>query len=290
MIVDAHQHFWKIDRRDYHWLSPSMTPLYRDYLPADLGPTLRRAGVARTVVVQAAPTVAETAFLLQVAAETEFVAGVVGWLDFEDPHFGASLAAFERHPKFVGVRPMIQDLDDDAWMLRPAVMAALARVADSGLAFDFLTFPRHLDNVRRVLERLPHLRGVIDHASKPPIATGAFSPWCEQLRGVAALPNVSCKLSGLVTEAKRGEWAPADLAPFIRHAVEVFGPKRVMFGSDWPVCLLAASYAEVLNALRTVVDPFLGVSEMDDVFGGNAVRFYRLADGPSPASATRSVE
>jgi len=278
LVVDAHHHFWRVDRGDYGWLSPELgEPLYRDYLPADLAPLLRRAGVDRTVLVQAAPTEAETAFLLDLAGRTDFVAGVVGWLDLEDPAFEVKLDGWMKHPKFVGLRPMLQDLDDDAYILRPGAIAALRAVAERGVAFDFLTFPRHLGNVAEALEAVPTLRATIDHISKPDIASGAFEPWARDLARVAAFPGVHCKLSGMITEARHDAWSPGDLRPYVEHVLKAFGPERLMFGSDWPVCLLAGSYAEAFNALRAVLDPLLSGARQAGVYGGNAIRFYRLS-------------
>lgn len=276
MIVDAHHHLWQVGRGDYDWMSPDVPVLARDYLAKDLRPVLRRAGVDRSVLVQAAQTEAETDFLLLLAAQADFVAGVVGWLDFEDAAFPARLEALMRRPKFVGLRPMLQDHADDGYVLRPAVLANLRHLAASGAAFDILTFPRHLPFVLRMLDAVPDLRAVVDHLSKPPVASGRLEGWAGDMARIAAHPGVFCKVSGLVTEARHQDWAPGDLAPYVRHVLDVFGADRLMFGSDWPVCLLAASYAEVMNAARGILDPLLDAEGMAKVFGGNAVRFYRL--------------
>lgn len=276
MIVDAHQHFWKVERGDYHWMTPAVPALYRDFMPSDLEPLLRRTGVSRTILVQAAETEAETDFLLEIAAETEFVAGVVGWLDFDAPDFPKKLERLSAMPKLVGLRPMLQDLADDAWIRRPRVVEHLRLVADRGLPFEFLTYPRHLPHVVAALERAPGLRAAIDHLSKPPIAAGRLDPWRELISAAAGFPNVCCKLSGMVTEADPANWRLEDLRPFADHVLSTFGPERVMVGSDWPVCLLAASYAEVLNAARTIVAAWVDPQQAAAVFGGNAVRFYRL--------------
>ncbi|MBN9054043.1 amidohydrolase [Shinella sp. NM-101] len=276
MIVDAHHHLWQVGRGDYDWMSPDVPVLARDYLAEDLRPVLRRAGVDRSVLVQAAQTEAETDFLLLLAAQADFVAGVVGWLDFEDAAFPAKLEALMRRPKFVGLRPMLQDHADDGYVLRPAVLANLRHLAAAGAAFDILTFPRHLPFVLRMLDAVPDLRAVVDHLSKPPVASGRLEGWAGDMALIAAHPGVFCKVSGLVTEARHQDWAPGDLAPYVRHVLDVFGADRLMFGSDWPVCLLAASYAEVMNAARGILDPLLDAEGMAKVFGGNAVRFYRL--------------
>jgi L-fuconolactonase len=250
--------------------------LHRDYLPDEFRPIIRRAGVDATVVVQAAQTEAETDFLLTLAHESDFVLGVVGWLDFEDREFPRKLEALMRRPKFVGLRPMLQDLQDDAYILRPAVLENLRRVASLDLPFDFLTYPRHLPHVLRALDKTPNLRAVVDHVSKPPIAEGKMEGWAQDMARLARHDKVWCKLSGMVTEANHQSWRPADLRPFVQHVFDSFGAERVMFGSDWPVCLLAASYAEVLNALRTILDRQLSDGRMAKVFGQNAIDFYKL--------------
>jgi L-fuconolactonase len=277
LILDAHHHLWKVSRGDYHWMNPQMSVLARDYLVDDLRPHLRKAGVTRTIVVQAAATDAETDFLLDLATETDFIAGVTGWLDMEDPQFPERLAHRRRHPKFAAIRPMVHDIADDAWILKPVVLANLRHLAEIGFPFEFLTFPRHLPHVLRALEQTPGLHAVMDHLSKPSIATGGWEPWASLMREVAAFPTVNCKLSGMVTEADHAQWSPASLKPYVDHALDVFGPDRLMFGSDWPVCRLAAEYAEVLNALRTVLSARVSVADLWKIFGSNAVRFYRTA-------------
>ena len=279
MIIDSHQHFWRVQRGDYHWM-PASGVLARDYLPDDLRPLLRRAGVDCTVLVQAAQTEAETAFLLELADQTDFVAGVVGWLDFEDEKFAAKLERLMSRPKFVGLRPMLQDLADDAYILRPRVMDHLRHLESLDLPFDILTFPRHLPHVLRALTQVPSLRAVVDHISKPLIAERKLDGWAANLTALAAHKNIHCKLSGMVTEADHVNWRPADLEPFVRRVFDAFGQDRVMFGSDWPVCLQAASYAEVLNAVRTIVDPRLTADGFDKAFGQNAADFYKLKDQP----------
>lgn len=274
--IDAHQHFWVLSRGDYSWLTPAAGILYRDYLPEHLQPHLQANGIEATVLVQAAPTVAETEFLLELSDRYPFIAGVVGWLDLEGDDFPRQLERLQRHPNFKGVRPMLQDLPDDAWILRPRVQEALRLLAEREVAFDFLVFPRHLPHVVTTLEAIPGLRAVIDHLAKPPIARGELEPWRTWLARVAQFPGVMCKLSGMVTEADHQQWRPEHLAPYVHHALDLFGPDRVMFGSDWPVCLLAASYDRVVAALREALGSRL-TPELDDaLFGGNAARFYRL--------------
>jgi L-fucono-1,5-lactonase len=286
MILDTHQHFWKANRGDYHWMTPAVPILARDYLPRDLRPQLRKAGVARTVLVQAAQTADETDFLLKLAEETDFVAGVIGWFDLEQENFPLVYEEKrKKHPMLLGVRPMLQDLADDRWVLRKQVIENLRYLAERKVVFEFLTYTRHLPFVLEVLEEEPRLHAVIDHISKPEIKAGKMEPWNDLISKIARHQNVFCKLSGMVTEADHRVWEPEHLRPYIEHVLDSFGEDRVMFGSDWPVCLLAGSYAEVINALRTVVADRLSPSGLAKLFSGNGTRFYGLtepthADGP----------
>ncbi|HEX6972075.1 MAG TPA: amidohydrolase family protein [Limnochordia bacterium] len=276
MRIDAHQHFWRLDRGDYGWLTPEHGVLYRDYLPDDLRPHLQHHRIDRTILVQAAPTVAETEFLLSLADQEPFIGGVVGWVDLEAPDLPAELDRLARHPKFVGVRPMLQDLADDRWIRRPAVRDALALLEERGIRLDLLTFPRHLPYVLEMLAERPGLFAVIDHLSKPDIRHRQLEPWRSLIREAAAFERVFCKLSGMVTEADHAHWRPDDLKPYVDHVFEVFGPDRVMFGSDWPVCLLAAEYDQVVDALRQALGPRLDPDVERRVFGLNAARFYGI--------------
>ena len=273
-MIDAHQHFWRIERGNYGWMDGAGPILRRDYLPSDLLPTLRRRGVEKTVLVQAAPTVAETEFMLDLAEANDFIAGVVGWIDLESDGFRDDLARLMRRQKFVGLRPMLQDLEDDRWILRPKVLDALAHIADAGLAFDILVYPRHLPHVVEAMAAAPALRAVLDHMAKPPLASGKLEPWRTDIARLAALPNIHCKVSGLVTEADHARWSVADLAPVVEHVVACFGPGRLMWGSDWPVCRLASDYGEALAAAMLALPAALRGDAA--VFGGNAEQFYRL--------------
>ena len=276
MRVDAHQHYWKLSRGDYGWLTPDMGVLYRDYLPSDLEPTLKRHSIDKTILVQAAPTVAETDYMLSLAAEHESIGGVVGWLDMADPDFPKLFEEYRMKPAFVGMRPMLHDLSDDAWVTQPRVLENLRLLAAHDFPFDFLVRPPHLPHVLSVLEHVPNLRAVIDHIAKPDIKAQQFEPWASQLSAIAQHENVYCKLSGMVTEADHANWRPADLKPYIDHTVECFGLERVMFGSDWPVSLLAGSYDAVIGALEEILGPSLDDAGMAKVFGGNAGRFYGI--------------
>lgn len=276
MRIDSHQHYWKADRGDYHWMSPAVAILCRDHLPADLLPSLQRHNIDKTILVQAAQTVAETDFLLDLAANDDTIAGVVGWLDMDDSSFPAQFAKFRTRKKFIGLRPMLQDIEDDRWILRPRVLESLQLVADADFPFEFLTYTRHLPFVLEALEKTRGLRAVIDHVSKPEIRAANLEPWLTLMTQAAQHPNLYCKLSGMITEADHQTWAPADLRPYVEHVVQCFGVDRVMFGSDWPVCLLAGSYDRVIGALREILAPQLDDETEQKVFGANAARFYKL--------------
>jgi L-fucono-1,5-lactonase len=277
MILDTHQHFWKADRGDYHWMTPDVPILARDYLPDQLRSELRKTGVKKTILVQAAQTVAETDFLLKIAEETDFVAGVIGWFDLEDEKFPEIFEEKqEQHPKLIGVRPMLQDLSDDRWITRAKVIKNLNYLTHRKTVFELLTYTRHLPFVLEVLAQVPGLHAVVDHISKPEIKAGKLEPWKDLISRVAQHENVFCKLSGMVTEADHNAWTPDHLRPYIEHVLNCFGEDRVMFGSDWPVCLLAASYAEVINALRTVVADHLSPDGLTKLFSANGRRFYGI--------------
>ena len=276
--TDAHQHFWRLARGDYGWLTPALGPIYRDFAPEHLAPLLADAGIVRTVLVQAAPSEAETTFLLGLAREWPAAAGVVGWLEFAAPDAPRRIAALAREPALLGLRPMIQDIADADWMLSPPVRRALEALSGTRLAFDALVKPGHLPNLLRLLERLPALRVVIDHGAKPDIAhwrpgDGDFRAWAAHLRRAAAL-GAWCKLSGLVTEAGPG-WSVETLRPYVAALLESFGPARLMWGSDWPVVNLAGGYGPWRAAACALLAD-LPADEQARVLGGSAAEFYRL--------------
>jgi L-fuconolactonase len=273
VLVDGHQHFWQWGKG---WFSRPEPVLGGDYLPADLAPLLRAQGLDKTIVVQTAPTTAETEFLLELAKTADFIGGVVGWLDLESPEFPQALEHYCRNRYFVGVRPMLESLPEDDWILRPRVVDALSLIAQAGVVFEFLTFTRHLPFVLKALDRVPNLHAVIDHLSKPEIKSGKMQPWQDLMRDVALHANVYCKLSGMVTEADHQRWTLEQVRPYADHVMEQFKADRVVFGSDWPVCLLAASYERVYSVTRSLVASRLGRNELEAVFGGNAARLYRL--------------
>jgi L-fuconolactonase len=282
MIIDSHQHFWQVGRFDYPWLSPDLGVLYRNYLPDDLRALLAAAGVERTIVVQASPSDAETDFLLDLAARHDFIAGVVGWLDLEDSAFAARLRERQRNPKFVGLRPAVEFIPDDRWLVRPRVLESLRAVAGAQVPLDLIVWPRHLGAVLEMLDRIPNLRCVVDHLAKPDVKGKHFEPWAAVMRRVAEHDSVSCKMSGLLTMADHQRWTFGDVMPYAAHVMECFGPGRVMFGSDWPVSLLASDYATTIELARRACDR----ADYDAVLGGNAARFYRLGVPTTPAKST----
>ncbi|MET7461438.1 amidohydrolase family protein [Nonomuraea sp. NPDC005501] len=272
MIVDAHQHFWDLGTGSYPWLTPEHGVLYRTYRPADLAPELAAAGVDATVLVQAADSYEETDALLALADAHDFVAAVVGWVPLTRPDETAeAIERYARHPKFRGVRHLIHDEPDPDWVVQETVLESLGLLAEAGLTFDVVSqLPRHLDHVVTLAERHPTLRVVVDHLSKPRVREHLWEPWASQITRAAALPNVYAKVSGLVTEADHESWTVEDLRPYVDHAVRVFGPERLMAGSDWPVALLAADYGTVWQ----VTSSLLGGTDRELVLGETARRFY----------------
>lgn len=272
--IDAHQHFWKLERGDYRWLTPDLRPLRRDFLPQHLRPLLRRAGVRKTVLVQAADSLAETRYLLSLADQEDFIAAVVGWVDMEDAATPMLLAELAENTCLVGVRPMIQDIAEIDWMLSPRLQPAFAALQRLGLTLDALVKPIHLDNLLILLRRHPGLAVVIDHAAKPEIANGGNGRWRVRMRELAALDNCYCKLSGLLTEA--GDNAqPAQIQPYVEFLLECFGSRKLMWGSDWPVLNLAGSY----QGWRRMCEGFiarLSAADQKRIFGGTAEAFYGL--------------
>jgi L-fuconolactonase len=279
MRIDGHQHFWRVERGDYHWMDASVPVLCRDYLPDDLHPLLEKHAIDRTILVQAAQTVAETDFLLELAAENEFIAGVVGWLDMDDDDFPSQFARYRKNPKFIGLRPMLQDLKNDDWILRPKVLESLRLVAEADFPFEFLTYTQHLPYVLKALEIVGPIRAVIDHVSKPEIRLQKLEPWKTYIAQLAQCRTLYCKLSGMITEADHQNWSVEMLRPYIFHVIDCFGWDRVIFGSDWPVCLLAGSYDQVVQVLTDALATRIGKSEESKLFGENAARFYKLDSG-----------
>jgi len=277
--VDSHHHVWDLDVRDQDWITgDALAPLRRNFTVDELAPQARAAGVSATVLVQTITVAEETPEFLALAAAHDLVAGVVGWVDLTAPDVAGAVAALRAGPGgeyLVGIRHQVQAEPDPEWLLRTDVQRGLSAVAEAGLGYDLLTLPHQLPAAVTCAERLPELTFVLDHCSKPPVASGALEPWAGPLRALATRPNVSCKLSGLVTEADWATWTVADLTPYVEVVLDAFGPDRVAFGSDWPVCTVAASYAEVVAAVEELTAG-LSPDERDAVFGGTARRVYRL--------------
>jgi L-fuconolactonase len=274
MRIDSHQHFWRYSAAEYPWMQEGW-PIRRDFLPEDLAPELSSHGLDGCVAVQARQTLEETRWLLELADASPIVKGVVGWVDLRSPEIEQQLASFAAHPKFVGVRHVVQDEPDDAFLLLPEFLRGIAALRDFGLTYDILIYPRQLPAAIELVRRFPDQPFVLDHLAKPLIREGLVSPWREQLSELAASPHVLCKLSGMVTEAQWGRWNAAEFRPYLDAAFEAFGPDRLMYGSDWPVALLAASYDQVFALVR---DYFSGLSSdvEERFFGLNAARFYGL--------------
>ncbi|MBP1858778.1 amidohydrolase family protein [Rhizobium herbae] len=274
MRIDAHQHYWSLGLGHNDWPPPDLAPIYRDFTPDDLKPHLVAAGVAKTVLVQAAPNLAETEFLLALAAREETVAAVVGWVDVWSPTARADLERFKRHSKFRGIRPMLQGIDDTFCILQREAIRTLEMLPGLGLRLDVLIQPRHVPVIAALADRLPELHIVIDHGAKPLIAKGILEPWRSDMAALARRRNVCVKLSGLVTEAGAG-WSVDELKPYAQHLLDVFGPQRVMFGSDWPVVNLDASYGDWWMAANALLAGF-DETDRNAVLCATAAGFYGI--------------
>ena len=272
VLLDAHQHFWRYDATQYPWIA-SGSPLERDWLPPDLAALQRPLGLSGSIAVQARQSLAESDWLVGLADADERIRGVVGWVDLRDDKVEADLARLARHPKLVGVRHVVQDEPDDRFLLGSDFVRGLEKLRAFDLAYDLLIYPRQLSAALELVAKFAEQPFVLDHIAKPQIRDGIMKPWREQIRQLAQAPNVMCKVSGMVTEADHANWQADDLRPFLDVVFEAFGPERLMWGSDWPVCLLAASYEQVFR----VVDAY--AAQLDNrqrvaVFGENCARFY----------------
>jgi len=274
MRIDAHQHFWRYDPVRDSWITDEMSAIRRDFLPADLAPVLAASGMDGCVAVQADQSTHETRFLLDLAERNPFVRGVVGWIDLRAPDLARQLDLLADEKSLCGLRHIAQAEDDD-FLARPAVVRGIGMLHGYGLTYDILIFPRQLPAAHALVESLPDQRFVIDHMAKPEIRNGVIEPWAGHMKAIAENPNVWCKVSGLVTEADWRHWRPAQMRPYLDVVFDAFGPERLMFGSDWPVCLLAANHADVLG-LVTDYAGGLETEEREGLFGMNAVRFYGL--------------
>ena len=275
MHIDAHQHFWMYDQREYGWIDDSMAALRRDFLPADLKHELERSGFQGCVAVQTRQTLEETRWLLELAERAPFLLGVVGWVDLLSPRLRFELESFVGNSKRVGVRHIVQSEPDERFLLQPDFLRGIAMLEEFDLPYDILIYARHLPVAAEFLARFPRQRFVLDHLAKPPIKSGALDPWARGIRELAAFPNVYCKVSGLVTEADWKAWKPEDLRPYLDVAFECFGPSRLMIGSDWPVCTVAAPYSQVMDVVKNYISKY-PAEERNAVLGGNAAKFWRL--------------
>ncbi len=277
MRIDAHHHFWKLDRHDYPWMGPDLKPLHFDFGPADLQPLLAKHRIDRSVLVQTISSLDETKWFLSLARSHKSIAGVVGWVDLRDQRVGDTLDELLASPGLVGIRHQVHDEPDVNWLLRPDVQHGLKELVKRDLRYDLLIRPPHLAASLQIARAFPDLSFIVDHIAKPRIAQRGWDDWAGGIAELARCPNVWCKLSGMITEANWATWQPATIQPYVDHVLTAFGPDRVLFGSDWPVCLLAGSYDRVVGALETCLDG-LSVTEREKVFGGNAVGFYRLKE------------
>ena len=275
--VDSHHHFWDMSRFGYEWMPPEPNVLRRNYLPEDLAPLIERNGISQSVVVQAYQSIDEADFLLGLADASDVVAGIVAWVDLTSPDVGDVLDRLAKHPKIVGIRHQVHDEHDEAWTVREDVIEGLREVAGHGLRYDLLFRPQHLKYVHPLAEKVPDLKMVIDHIAKPNIAAAEFEPWARDIASAAEVPGIYCKVSGMITEADHSTWTAEDLKPYVAQVAEHFGIDRLMFGSDWPVCLLAGSYDQVVQAALDAIGP-IGDEYIATFLGGNAIEFYGLGE------------
>jgi L-fuconolactonase len=273
MIIDAHQHFWQYDPERDTWMTDPA--IQKDFLPADLAPILEANGVQGCVAVQADQSEAETGFLLQLAAENSFIKGVVGWADLRSANVEERLAHFSQYPLLKGFRHIVQGEPEKDFLLREDFCRGIAALKPYGFTYDILVYPHQLPAAVAFAKKFPEHRLVLDHLAKPDFETGELKGWEPHIRALAAMPNVYCKLSGMVTEADLQHWQPEDFTPFLDVALEAFGPARLMFGSDWPVCLLAADYPQVKGIVTNYIAS-LSDAEQAQIMGGNAAAFYKL--------------
>jgi L-fuconolactonase len=274
MRIDAHQHFWIYNQREYDWIDEAMASIRRDFLPADLRPELEDAGFAGSVVVQVRQTLEETRWLLELAEDNPFILGVVGWVDLRSPRLYQDLQSFAGKSKLVGIRHIVQSEPDD-FLLDADFLRGISMLQEFDLAYDLLIYTKHLPLAAEFVKRFPRQRFVLDHLAKPPIRSRAIDLWARGMRELASFPNLHAKVSGLVTEANWQGWKPEDLRPYLDVAFESFGAKRLMIGSDWPVCTVAASYAQVVNLVKDYLSSYTA-EDREAVFGGNAANFWRL--------------
>jgi L-fuconolactonase len=275
MRIDAHQHFWRYNADEYDWIGDSMSSLRRDFGPGDLKLEMDGAGFHGSIAVQARQTLEETRWLLELAASSPLILGVVGWVDLRSPDVRSQLQKFAGNPKLVGVRHVVQDEPNDRFMLQPEFLCGIKALEEFDLTYDILIYPKHLPVAAELVRHFPRQGFVLDHLAKPLIKSGSIHPWEDGMRDLAKFPNVLCKLSGMVTEADWKKWKPEDMTAYLDIAIDCFGPDRLMIGSDWPVCTVAASYSQTMKVVLDCVGKYPG-SVQDAILGGNAQRFWKL--------------
>jgi L-fuconolactonase len=274
-LIDAHQHFWHYDPAKHIWMTPEMGVLKTDFLPTDLKPLLDNCGLTGCVAVQANQAEVENEFLLSLAQQHDFIKGIVGWVDLQAENVESRLDFYTQFPTIKGFRHVIHDEPDHDFMLRAAFLRGISFLKKYDYTYDILIFPEHLPNTLKLVQAFPDQPFVIDHIAKPSIKTGSIKRWQQQLKAIAEYENVQCKISGMVTEADWKKWQPADFTPYIETVVELFGTGRIMYGSDWPVCTLAASYDNMFSIVKNCFSTF-SKDEQQKFFGENATRFYDL--------------
>jgi L-fuconolactonase len=274
MQIDAHQHFWIYNQRECDWIDEAMASIRRNFLPADLKPQLEKNGFQGSILVQVRQTLEETHWLLKLAEDNPFILGVVGWVDLRSPRLRAELESFAGKPKLVGIRHIVQSEPDD-FLRQPDFLRGISILEEFDLAYDLLIYTKHLPITAEFVRRFPLQRFVLDHLAKPPIKSGSVDVWARGIRELASFQNVFAKVSGLVTEGDWQNWKPEDVRPYLDVAFECFGPSRLMFGSDWPVCTVAASYRQVANLVKDYLSKY-AAEEREAVLGGNAAKFWRL--------------
>jgi L-fuconolactonase len=284
MTIDSHQHFWRYDQTRDAWITDAMSLLKRDFLPAELEREFVANGIDASIAVQADQSEEETLFLLDLAERSERIAGVVGWVDLRAPGIEEQLRVYSQYRKLRGFRHIAQAEPDDQFLVGREFTHGISLLRELGFAYDILIYPKQLPAAIELVSRFPEQPFVVDHLAKPPIKLGGREPWASYMRTVAQNTNVFCKLSGLVTEADWLHWKPEDMWPYLDAVFEAFGPERLMFGSDWPVCLLAASYQRVKELIETYVDAH-AAQHKENIFGGNAIRFYGLKAAPRGLAA-----
>ena len=273
--IDSHQHFWQYNPAEHTWMTNAMQALKRNFMPTDLSPLLNQIGFDGCIAVQARHSLEETNWLLNLANENDFIKGVVGWVDLRSPNIHDVLLSYSRQRKLVGVRHVVHDEPDDNFMLQPAFQNGIAALKEFKLTYDLLLFPKHIPVALQLLEKFPEQLFVLDHIAKPFISTKEFSPWKEDLKELAKHPNVYCKLSGMVTEAKWNDWKEDDFKQYLDIVTESFGTNRIMIGSDWPVCTLAGNYSATMNVVINYANQF-SKEISDKILGGNCIDFYKI--------------